>query len=91
MTRTSPEARRVASGGTRHARTPPAGTFAEFFERRHDNVLRDIKGLLEEAPSTALNFKASSYKNSAGRTLPDNEMTLRGPQATATASTMLAG
>lgn len=48
---------------------------AERFEKRHDNVLRDIQyitesksGLSEEF--TALNFEVSKYKDSTGRKLP---------------------
>lgn len=48
---------------------------AEQFEKRHDNVIRDIQyitesksGLSEEF--TALNFEVSKYKDSTGRKLP---------------------
>lgn len=33
---------------------------AQHFEKRHDNVLRDIKALIDEAPECALNFEGSS-------------------------------
>jgi Rha family phage regulatory protein len=44
---------------------------AEHFEKRHDNVLRDIDNLLKTAPELAdLNFEVSEYKDSTGRKLP---------------------
>lgn len=51
---------------------------AGFFGKRHDHVLRDIKALIENAPTTAPNFGASSYTDSTGRTLPAYEMTRDG-------------
>ncbi len=42
---------------------------AEAFEKQHAHVLRDIDALIGEAPTTASNFGASSYKDSTGRTL----------------------
>lgn len=56
---------------------------AEVFEKRHDNVLRDIRkfldpnsGLSEEF--TALNFKESKYKDRTGRSNPCYCMTKDG-------------
>lgn len=51
---------------------------ALVFGKRHDHVLRDIKALIENAPTTAPNFGASSYTDSTGRTLPAYEMTRDG-------------
>jgi Rha family phage regulatory protein len=56
---------------------------AEFFEKRHDHVIRDIRkitdpksGLSENFIGT--NFKADSYKDSTGRKLPCYFMTRDG-------------
>ena len=35
---------------------------AEYFGKRHDNVLRDIDGLLRDAPIAELNFHVCSYQ-----------------------------
>lgn len=44
---------------------------AEVFEKRHDNVLRDIEGIRERWPDrAALNFEASTYTDPTGRALP---------------------
>ena len=56
---------------------------AEFFEKRHDHVIRDIRKIT--APKSGLsdnfihsNFKADSYKDSTGRKLPCYFMTRDG-------------
>ncbi len=56
---------------------------AEFFEKRHDHVIRDIRKIT--APKSGLsdnfihsNFKADSYKDSTGRKLPYYFMTRDG-------------
>ncbi|AHM55868.1 phage regulatory protein, Rha family [Peptoclostridium acidaminophilum DSM 3953] len=56
---------------------------AEFFEKRHDHVIRDIRkitdpksGLSENFINT--NFKSDSYKDSTGRKLPCYFMTRDG-------------
>lgn len=64
-----------AKGGTVFASSRDV---AAFFGKRHDHVLRDIKALIENAPTTAPNFGASSYADSTGRTLPAYEMTRDG-------------
>ncbi len=33
---------------------------ASFFGKRHDNLLRDIRNILEKAPARALNFRKTS-------------------------------
>ena len=44
---------------------------AECFGKRHDNVMRSIKDLVDNCPKefTALNFEASEYTDETGRTL----------------------
>lgn len=56
---------------------------AEFFEKRHDHVIRDIRKITD--PKSGLsegfiqtNFKADSYKDSTGRKLPCYFMTRDG-------------
>lgn len=56
---------------------------AEFFEKRHDHVIRDIRKITD--PKSGLsedfihsNFKADSYKDSTGRKLPCYYMTRDG-------------
>ena len=56
---------------------------AEFFEKRHDHVIRDIRKIAD--PKSGLsenfirsNFKASFYKDSTGRKLPCYFMTRDG-------------
>lgn len=56
---------------------------AEFFEKRHDHVIRDIRKITD--PKSGLsevfihsNFKADSYKDSTGRRLPCYAMTRDG-------------
>lgn len=56
---------------------------AEFFEKRHDHVIRDIRKIT--APKSGLsdnfihsNFKADSYRDSTGRKLPCYFMTRDG-------------
>jgi Rha family phage regulatory protein len=53
---------------------------ADKFGKRHDNVLRDIEKLTDEVPDgfAALNFEASTYLDSTGRTLPMVELTRDG-------------
>ncbi|WP_454683386.1 Rha family transcriptional regulator [Ancylobacter moscoviensis] len=51
---------------------------AAFFGKQHKNVVRDIRAMAEDAPSTALNFQPSSYTDRTGRTLPAYEMTRDG-------------
>ena len=45
---------------------------AKFFGKRHDNVIRSINDLLDNAPKefTALNFEVSEYTDETGRVLP---------------------
>ena len=43
---------------------------AKVFEKRHDNVLRDIQGLGAPEDFTRLNFEGSEYSDSTGRKLP---------------------
>ncbi|ATZ30585.1 TPA: Rha family transcriptional regulator [Escherichia coli] len=51
---------------------------AEFFGKRHDNVIQKIK-LLDCSPEfTALNFKVSEYTDSTGRKLPMYQITKNG-------------
>ena len=44
---------------------------AKFFGKRHDNVIRDIKQIMDNCPKkfTALNFEVSEYMDETGRTL----------------------
>ncbi|HFV8479497.1 TPA: Rha family transcriptional regulator, partial [Escherichia coli] len=51
---------------------------AEFFGKRHDNVIQKIKLLDCSAEFTALNFKASEYTDSTGRKLPMYQITKNG-------------
>ncbi|WGD28937.1 Rha family transcriptional regulator [Ancylobacter sp. WKF20] len=51
---------------------------AAFFGKQHTHVLRDIRALIADAPSTASNFGSSEYQDSTGRTLPAYEMTRDG-------------
>lgn len=51
---------------------------AAFFGKQHTHVLRDIRALIADAPSTASNFGSSEYRDSTGRTLPAYEMTRDG-------------
>lgn len=57
---------------------------AEIFEKRHDNVLRDIhinlEGLLksEESEFSHLNFKESAYRNAQGKKQPEFLLTKDG-------------
>ncbi|MEG2005391.1 MAG: Rha family transcriptional regulator, partial [Bilophila sp.] len=43
---------------------------AEVFGKEHQNVLVDIRNILESDDFTALNFQASEYHDSTGRSLP---------------------
>ncbi len=51
---------------------------AEFFGKRHDNVIQKIKLLDCSAEFTALNFKVSEYTDSTGRKLPMYQITKNG-------------
>lgn len=51
---------------------------AEFFEKRHDHVLRDVDALIAAAPEAAPNFGVSEYRDSTGRRLRCFEMTRDG-------------
>ncbi|HFE7542771.1 TPA: Rha family transcriptional regulator [Salmonella enterica subsp. enterica serovar Newport] len=51
---------------------------AEYFRKRHDNVIQKIKSLDCSAEFAALNFKASEYTDSTGRTLPAYQITKNG-------------
>ncbi len=50
---------------------------AANFGKRHDNVLRDIRLLIDECPAdfTALNFEASEYQDATGRTIAKYDLT----------------
>ena len=43
---------------------------AELTEKRHDNVLRDIKNLIEQGAIGLLNFEESNYTNLQGKSQP---------------------
>lgn len=45
---------------------------ANFFGKRHDNVMRSVKDLMDNCPNdfTALNFEVSEYPDETGRSLP---------------------
>ncbi|MBK1999965.1 Rha family transcriptional regulator [Campylobacter sp. 2018MI35] len=47
---------------------------AAVFEKRHDNIIAQIKALPQDE-FTHLNFKVSNYKDSTGRTLPCYNLT----------------
>lgn len=51
---------------------------ASAFGKRHDDVLRKLKGLECSEDFTARNFAASKYQDSTGRNLPEWEMTKDG-------------
>lgn len=51
---------------------------AKFFEKRHDNVLADIRNLDCSEAFRLLNFKESSYKNEQGKKQPCVDMTRDG-------------
>lgn len=53
---------------------------AEFFGKRHDNIIRSIENLKTDLDPifTALNFEASEYTDSTGRVLPMYVMTKDG-------------
>ncbi|EOA6526100.1 Rha family transcriptional regulator [Escherichia coli] len=51
---------------------------AEFFHKRHDNVLRAIANIECSDKFTALNFEASEYTDSTGRKLPMYKITKNG-------------
>lgn len=50
---------------------------SEITGRRHDNVVRDIRNLLQQGVA-ALNFEVSNYKDVTGRTLPCYYLTKKG-------------
>jgi len=43
---------------------------AEYFDKRHDNVLRDIRELEVSDSFRVLNFEESSYRNQQGKRQP---------------------
>lgn len=45
---------------------------AKFFNKRHDNIVRDIRSIMGNYPEnfTALNFEVSNYLDETGRSLP---------------------
>ena len=43
---------------------------ADYFGKRHDNVIRSIQTLECSPEFTALNFEASNYLDNTGRSLP---------------------
>lgn len=51
---------------------------AEFFHKRHDNVLRAIANIECSDKFTALNFEASEYTDTTGRKLPMYQITKNG-------------
>lgn len=53
---------------------------AEYFEKNHKEVLRDIRNILENCSEdfTERNFAPSNYIDSTGRTLPMYELTKNG-------------
>lgn len=51
---------------------------AKFFEKRHDNILRDIENLDCSKDFRLLNFEESSYKNEQGKKQPCYVMTRDG-------------
>lgn len=46
-------------------------TVGEFFEKQHNNVLRDIEELQKKCP---LNFELANYKDKQGKSRPMYEM-----------------
>ena len=44
---------------------------AHYFRKRHDNVVRDIRSIMDNCPEefTALNFEVSNYLDNTGRSL----------------------
>lgn len=53
-------------------------TVAENYSKRHDNVLRDIRLILEQVPRAQLNYEESSYINEQGRKMPEYMMDRQG-------------
>jgi Rha family phage regulatory protein len=52
---------------------------AEFFEKQHNHVMRDIRNLMEDLPEGGLsNFAPSSYQNEQNKTQPMFEMSRDG-------------
>lgn len=63
-------------GGKVHANSRDV---AAFFEKRHDNVLADVRQITEEQPAfAALNFQDCPYRGGNGKTLPSYDMTKDG-------------
>ncbi len=53
-------------------------TVATAFHKRHDDVLKKLKGLECSPEFTARNFAASNYTDSTGRKLPEYQLTRDG-------------
>ena len=51
---------------------------AKVFEKRHDNILQDIRSLDCSKDFTVLNFQGSEYKDGTGRSLPCYNLTRDG-------------
>lgn len=51
---------------------------AEAYEKRHDNVIRDIRNLIKMCPELGEDFEESDYINSRGKTYPMYKMTRKG-------------
>lgn len=51
---------------------------AEIFEKRHDNIMRDICNLECSERFRLLNFEESNYKNKQGKNMPEILMTKNG-------------
>lgn len=51
---------------------------AEVFEKRHDNVMQDVKNLDCSEEFSLLNFQESDYTNDRGKTYPKYDMTRDG-------------
>ena len=56
---------------TMTGRTMASREIAELTGKRHDNILRDIKTLIEQGAITALNFEASTYTDASGKSNPE--------------------
>lgn len=53
-------------------------SIAEYFEKRHDNVLRDIQDLDCSEEFSLLNFEESNYKDPRGKKQPEYLITRDG-------------
>jgi len=52
---------------------------ADFFEKRHDNVMRDIKNVIDDLPPDSfLNFEERDYTDDRGKTQPMYQMSRDG-------------